>query len=51
MQNFSPRKRFVMYPIFVSWIVTAGRRRESMAAEPEPFDPNAHFAVTSNVYT
>ncbi len=52
MQDFEPRKRYCMYPIFVSWIVMV-KRRESVTepVEQEPFDPDAYFAKESIAYT
>ncbi len=52
MEDYEPRKRYVMYPIFVSWIVLAGRRKEEAdSSEEAPFDPDAYFADPRNVYT
>ncbi len=49
MEDFEPRKRYVMYPIFLSWVLTAlAKRRE--AASTEVFDPNAYFAQARNIY-
>ncbi len=45
--NFSPRKRFMMYPVFMSWVVMMGRRRLVEAGESDeakPFDVDAYFA-------
>ena len=50
MQDYEPRKRYVMYPIFVSWIVLAGHRKQLPTAGSEPFDPDAYFAKRRNVY-
>ena len=52
MLDYEPRKRYVMYPIFVGWILAAGcRKEEIVGAEEAPFDPNAYFADPRNVYT
>ena len=51
IQDYGPRKRYVIYPIFVGWIVTARRRIESPPAESEPFDANAYFAQRRDVLT
>ena len=53
MENFNPRKRYVMYPVFVGWIVGAGRRRASQATESDSaaFDAEAYFANPRQVYT
>lgn len=44
IENYSPRKRFMLYPVLTSWIVMAGRRKVVEAEDPEPFDVDAYFA-------
>lgn len=55
MEDYEPRKRFIMYPIFVGWIVLATKRRaevvDPLLATDQPFDPNAYFADQRNVVT
>ncbi len=48
MQDPAPRKRFIMYPIFTGWVLALGAGRKRGATEP--FDPNAYFAQSSDVY-
>lgn len=51
MQDYEPRKRYSMYPIFYSWIIFMPNRRQAGADDdPEPFDPDAYFAETKSAY-
>ncbi len=34
IEDFGPRKRYVMYPVFVSWIIGIGVRRPFQATDP-----------------
>ncbi len=44
IHDFAPRKRFMMYPVFTSWIIMMGRRQTVGDDETEPFDVDAYFA-------
>ena len=47
VHDFTPRKRYMMYPVFTSWIVMMGTRRRVDAEEPEAFDVDAYYTRQS----
>jgi len=51
MQNFNPRKRSIMYPVFIGWLVTSSRKRRPAASEEDDFDLDLYFARRSRGWT
>ncbi len=51
MQNFNPRKRSIMYPVFVGWLVTAAKKRNPAGSEQDEFDVDLYFARRGSEWT
>jgi hypothetical protein len=51
MEDFEPRKRYIMYPVFLGWVLLPKRKKAVQTKTEEPFDPNVYFAQPGHVYS